>query len=450
MAREINLVPDIKNEMIKALKLRNLIFFLSLIVAIASVSITAITAIIMGGQQIAIDGKKGTIDNLSSKLNSYKDLKDFLTIRDQLSDINNLTDNKKVLSRTFNILSALIPTGSDTITISELNVDLAAAEPTFSFDAQANAGQEPFIDYNVLDAFKKSMDFMRYDYGSYVDNNGEKIPAYCMIESAIDGSYFNDPDRGRYAYWTINAEGCEPNKTASGEELNNESGVLLPSSDNRIAGYETEDYETQRVVRVWRTPQFNEWYSGNNNSKITLDGQISDVAHFESECISYNGYENQNVSPTQDETILAKTGGVTWVASNSTCRLTTGEDSGISIYDSSNGRGEDGELVLRFSSTITFDPKVFDFNNSHMIAIAPSSRRNVTDSYVQIQAMFGERAADCDPGDATCSNTQNSGQNSNNSGSNTNTNNSSNSGNNTNSDTNNSNDSNSSERNRNG
>ena len=31
MAREINLVPDIKNDMIKALKLRNLIFFISIV-----------------------------------------------------------------------------------------------------------------------------------------------------------------------------------------------------------------------------------------------------------------------------------------------------------------------------------------------------------------------------------------------------------------------------------
>ena len=161
MAREINLVPDIKNEMIKALKLRNLIFFISLIVAIISISATAITAIIAGGQQLAIDSKKGTINNLSSKLNSYADLKDFLTIRDQISDINDLTGNKKVLSRTFNILSALLPTGPDTIKISELNVDLTTEAPTFTFDAQANAGAEPFIDYNVLDAFKKSMKFMR-------------------------------------------------------------------------------------------------------------------------------------------------------------------------------------------------------------------------------------------------------------------------------------------------
>ena len=406
MAREINLVPDIKNDMIKALKLRNLIFFLSIIVAAISIGATAITALIAGGQQLAIDSKKGTIDTLSTKLNSYSDLKDFLTIRDQLGDINELTSNKKVLSRTFNILSALIPTGADTIKISELNVDLSADAPTFSFDAQANAGQDPFIDYNVLDAFKKSMKYMRYDYGKYVDKNGDEIPAYCMIESGSDGSIFNDANRGTYAFWTIKAEGCAPaasDTTTQDDESDNASTTTTdPTKD-----YSLESYEGQDVVRIWRTPQFSEWYDeSESKTKITLDGQISNVAHFESNCITYNGYESTGYTPTSDETVLVKDNGVTWVSQNTTCLLVPEEESGISIYDSSNGRGEDGELVLRFSATVIFAPEVFDFNNTHMLALAPSGRRNVTDSYVQIQAMFSERAADCAPGDATCANAQ--------------------------------------------
>ena len=107
MAREINLVPDIKDEMIKTLKLRNFIFFLCIVVAAASVGITTIFGLIMAGQQVAINHKKDTINNLSAKINSYSDLNDFLTMKDQLGNISTLTDNKQVLSRTFNILSAL-------------------------------------------------------------------------------------------------------------------------------------------------------------------------------------------------------------------------------------------------------------------------------------------------------------------------------------------------------
>ena len=376
MAREINLVPDIKGEMIKALKLRNFIFFLCIVVAAASVGITAIFGLIMGGQQLALDSKKTTLDNLSAKLNSYSDLGDFLTIKDQLGDISAITNNKKVLSRTFNILSALLPTGADTITVSELNVNLSTDQPTFSFDAQANAGKEPFIDYNVLDSFKKSMKYMRYDYGNYVDKNGAAIPAYCIIESGQDGATFSDAAKGLYALWTIDAEGCNP------------------SENTTVSSYNTEDYDGQQVVRIWRTPQYDDWYKQTQvegQPYMSLDGQISGVEHFESSCITYTGNASKNSAKPE------------WISSNESCLLVPGGDDGIRISDSSNGRGAGDELVLRFSAVISLSPEVYSFTNSHMLAIAPTGRRNVTDSYVQIQAMFGERARDCADGDTACS-----------------------------------------------
>lgn len=403
MAREINLVPDVKGEMIKALKMRNFIFFLSIVVAAASVGVTLLVGLFMGGQQLALTSKQTTINNLSDKLNSYSDLDDFLTIKDQLGNIATLTNNKKVLSRTFNILSTLIPTGADTITISALSVNLSGEAPTFTFDAQANAGKEPFIDYNVLDAFKKSMKYMRYDYGNYVDKDGNTIPAYCMIENADDGSMFNDSSRGLYAYWTIHAEGCDPSKKATITNDDTESSESTKSSESQkstTTNYEEEEYNGQQVVRIWRTPQFSDWYKTNPTEKepyMSLDGTISNVPHFASACITYQGDNSQDSANPK------------WTETNESCLLVpgsqdeTGESTGIRITDSSNGRGGNEELVLRFSASIAFNPAVYNFNNHHMMAIPPSGRRNVTDSYVQVQAMFGERAKDCAADDTSCS-----------------------------------------------
>lgn len=378
MAREINLVPDIKGEMIKTLKMRNFIFFLCIIVSAVSIAATVLIGLIAGGQGAAIDGKKKTIDNLSAKLNSYSDLNDFLTIKDQLGNISQLTSNKKVLSRTFNILSALLPAGVDTITISELGVNLAGEQPTFTFDAQANANKEPFIDYNVLDAFKKSMQYMRFDYGKYVDALGNNIPAYCMIETGTDGATLTDQSRGIYAFWTIDAKGCNPSK----------------DSEQKI-DYSTEEYEGQTVVRVWRTPQFSDWYKENPQNgqpSMTLSGEISNVPHFASSCIKYTGDASQDSKSPK------------WTETNDSCLLVPNGTNGINISDSSNGRDGSGELVLRFSATIALSPEAYRFNNAHLLAIPPSGRRNVTDSYVQVQAMFGERATDCAENDTSCSN----------------------------------------------
>ncbi|MDO4611889.1 MAG: hypothetical protein Q4B29_00270 [Candidatus Saccharibacteria bacterium] len=412
MALEINLVPDIKNEMIKALKLRNLIFFICIVVASASVVVSIIFAVIAGGQQAVVDGKKGTIDLLSSKIESYGELSDFLTIKDQLSNISAISDRKQLLSRIFGVLSALLPSGPDTITISELNVNFEEEEPTISFDAQANAGSDPFIDYNVLDSFKKSMQYMRYDYGNYIDRYGKTIPAYCMIETGSDGATFYDQQKGYYAFWLINGEGCNPSaieevveeeveeveensEGAEGPDTEGptESESESPVVENIVAGYPVENYNGETVVRIWRTPQYNEWYQTGN---MSLDGSISDIPHFDSSCITYSGTEAEN-------------GEIHWASTNNSCLLVPDGTDGIAISDSSNGRGNSSELVLRFSATITLNSEVFSFNNKHLIAIAPSGRYNVTDSYVQIQNMFAERASDCADGDTACESTINTG-----------------------------------------
>lgn len=380
--REINLVPDIKNEMIKTLKLRNFIFFLCIVVASASIGVTFMFGAIVGGQSIAIENKTNTIEKLSKTLSSYSELSEFLTIKDQVGNIDTLSNNKKVLSRTFDVLTAIIPTGADTIQISELTVNLSGETPTYDFDAQANAGTSPFIDYRVLDAFQKSMQYLTFDYGDYVDKEGNTIPAYCVIESGEDGATFRNDNGDYYGLWTIYADGCDPGATTD------EDGNVIGSS----SGYELEEYDGQQVVRIWRTPQFQDWYHAedvDNQPMMTENGQITNVAHFESSCINYKVELRDKVPVKLDD-------------SDNSCLLVPDGTEGIKVTESSNGRGSSDELVLRFSAQITLNPDIYSFNNHHFIAIPPSTRRNVTDSYVQIQSIFGERAADCATDDTTC------------------------------------------------
>ena len=436
--REINLVPDIKYEIIKTLKLRNFIFFLCIVVSIASISTAAIFGSIMGGQQLALGSKKDTIKNLSDKIDSFTDLSEYLTIRDQISDINTLSSNKKVFSRTFDILSALIPTGPDTITVSSLDVNLGDDTPTLTFEAHADAGTDPYIDYNVLDAFKKSMAYMRYDYGRYVDREGNEIPSYCITENGTDGAILTDPEKGIYAYWDITAEGCnttteetETNSSSNKNDKNSNRIIITPTDDEEntdkentdeedqaeelteVSGYTLEDYNGYKYVRIWRTPQFSDWYKNNpkdGEPYMSLDGEIRNVAHFASKCITYTGtlpdatYTLENEDKNGDKTVTVKSTTPTWTSTNNKCKLISTEESseGISIEESSNGRDENGQLVLRFAATIYIAPEAYKFDYYHLLAIAPSGHHNVTDSYVQIQNMFGKRATDCAADDVSC------------------------------------------------
>ena len=434
MAKEINLVPDVKNEFIKTLKFRNLVFFICIVVAAGSLIVILIFLSIAGGQDGFIAAKKTTIDALEQKINEYSDLNDFLTIRDQLGNIASITENKTMVSRTFNILAALVPRGKDHVDISELTVNLSEGAPTFSFEAQADAAKKEDggtdIDYTVLDSFKKSMPYLRYDYGEYVDKYDNPIPAYCIIESDSEGAILRDTTvtkgqiKGYYAYWLIDGEGCNPAAEEDEDEEENSEETLETTSETtgettvatpeevaketpeeaikRIhdkTGYDVEEYEGQYVVKIWRTPQFDDWYKenpGNDEPYIGLDGSIHNIPHFNSSCITYSGTENEK----NDE--------ITWTAENASCRLVPNDDEdspGISISDSSNGRDSEENLVLRFSATITFAPEAFNFNNHHLIALSPNGRYNVTDSYSQIQSMFTERASDCEKDDTICINT---------------------------------------------
>lgn len=385
---EINLVPDVKTKMLKTLKQRNLIFFICIIVIAVSIGAIAITGGVVGGQQIAINSKEDQINSMSKKLKEYDSLDEFLTIQDQLSKISDIIAGKKVLSRVFNILDAFRPQ-SDTVTISDLNIDLETA--TLSFEAQADAVVAPLIDYRVLEAYKKGMSLTKYDYGRYVDAEGNEIPTRCIKETDDNGEILTE-NGSVYAIWTKSVNGCDPAAEDEEDVINEEDEEFLDEEDEDSDGeVEITEEETEPLeVRIWRTPQFNSWYK---DGYMDTSGEITDIPHFVSECIVYSGIED-------DDTVK-------WTAENNCMMLT--EDP--NIRDSSNGRDMSGNLVLRFSATIQIDPTVFAFGSKHVMAIGPTGQ-NVTDSYRQVEGLFAKRAEDCSPQDTTCltTSTNNSGE----------------------------------------
>lgn len=377
---EINLIPDIKAEVVKAQRIRNLILFVCIIVVAAVVGVVLILFGIKAGQDISMAGQNGRLEQLSEKVKSYEELSELLTLQGQLNKIDEIGQKKKVFSRVFSIIGTLLPTNADSIKISELTVNLG--ENTFAIKGQADAGEEPLIDYRVLEAFKKSMSVMKIDYGRFVDKNGKEIPTRCIVETDEDGNMLK---RGNsiYVLWTKSKKGCDPSRDDEYENTYDED------DEEEGAGEEIESLEVDDMEEIYRTPKFDEWY---NNGHMTANGDISGVPHFDSKCIKYKGVSEGKSS-------------LKWTEVENTCELTKG-DRIIIDDDSSNARDEDGKLVLKFNATIYLDEKVLSFQNKHMMAIAPSGRRNMTDSYLQIEGMFAKEATDCDPEDSACLNNQ--------------------------------------------
>ena len=450
---EVNLVPDVKLEMIRLQKIRNLVFFVCIVVSIVSVSTLVVLGGIKGTQDLLISGQESHIKNLSDKITNYKELPDFLTIQDQLKKLSEINKNRPVLSRVFPILKNLFPTGADTITMSELNVNLETA--TLNFDAQANAGEEPKIDYRVLESFKKSVNMMKYDFGRFVTASGDQIPTRCIQETDDKGNLLSE-NGNVYVIWKRGKVDCDPgrndhvNKTEENNTIGNkktDSSIDNTNLNNGSLGQvnDQEKKEEKKTVtkietiipdeKIWRTPQFDTWSKGTevktsedgvaddlassresntqteNGTEIEtvtiknvknsiykpvmdLKGKVTGVPHFESECIKYSGTKvNENNAET-----------IKWSAENS-CKMVP---EGIQITDSSNGRDANNNLVLRFSAALSIDPVIFAYNNKHIMTIGPTGQ-NVTDSYQQIKGMFAAPANDCKADDAECS-TQNTKQ----------------------------------------
>lgn len=412
---EINLVPEVKMQMIRAQKLRNLVLYICIMVSVISVGAVLVLFGIKSGQDIAMAGQDKRLELMSEKLTGYDELSDLVTIQTQLSRLDSIAKNKTVLSRVFGALGVMLSQGEDFVKLSELRVDLDGY--TLRMEGQTDARVAPLIDYRVLEAFKKSAALTKYDYGRYVDANDKEIPTWCINESDENGNAYRTGEN-YYAWWDLTAEGCAalplgatvPEKsniqffynsktevetaeqvlayedlTSAGitVKVDEEGNTTLSDPEIEIRDVEGETKYVRSVVtrvKIWRTPQFTAWHNG---GLMELDGAISGIEHFNSECIQYSGTMNGSTAK--------------WTSTNE-CYLVPG---GLTVTDSSNGRDESDNLVLKFTATMRIEETFFTFRNKHMIAIGPMGQ-NVTDSYVQIGNMFTQEARECSENDTEC------------------------------------------------
>ena len=149
---EINLVPDVKQELLKAQSVRSTVITVSFLVGIASVAIIALLSIYV----FAVQGIRGSINDTAiksegDKLASVQDLTKTLTIQNQLSKISALNSNKMIDSRIFDVLGAVIPPSPNNIQVSSLTLDSDTG--IITIEAQAPSGN-----YDTVETFKKTVE----------------------------------------------------------------------------------------------------------------------------------------------------------------------------------------------------------------------------------------------------------------------------------------------------
>lgn len=154
---EINLVPDVKQELIKAQRVRASVISVAVLAGIVATAIVVLLAVWVFGVQTArsviLDN---TIQSESETLASVEDVNNTLTIQNQLSKLSEMHDSKTISSRIFDILTTINPSAPNNVSITNLSLDMLTS--TITIEGQAANG------YPALEVFKKTISATTFRY----------------------------------------------------------------------------------------------------------------------------------------------------------------------------------------------------------------------------------------------------------------------------------------------
>jgi len=190
---EINLVPDVKQELIRAQRVRASVISISIVIGIGAVGVV----VLLGLWVFAVQTARGlisdnTIKNESQKLANVPDISNTLTIQNQLSKLPAQHDEKHIDSRLFDILTTINPADPNNIAITSLGLD--STTNMITIEAQAENG------YPALEVFKKTINATTFQYSK--DGQTQSV-ALASDMSDSDRSYGEDATGKKVLRFTL-------------------------------------------------------------------------------------------------------------------------------------------------------------------------------------------------------------------------------------------------------
>ncbi len=205
---EVNLVPDIKQDLIKAKHIRNLVVSGAIIVGLVSVGLVILLAVYLYGiQALRSTLADSAITDKSAKLKEVPDLANMLTVQSQLSNINKLHDEKNIDSRLFEILTIINPGKPNQVKFSLVRVD--SENHLIHIDGQATNG------FVAADVLKKTIQGTSFSYVS--DGKTKKEPLTDNI-ALSNLSYGEDASGAKVLRFSIDFEYSDNLFARSSEE----------------------------------------------------------------------------------------------------------------------------------------------------------------------------------------------------------------------------------------
>lgn len=120
---QLNLLPDLKKEFIKAQKTKALVITVSIFVTLGALGLSALLFVYVTFiQQFQSNLATDDITKKEQQLKGITDIDKYLTVQNQLASLPDLHNQKGMYSRLFDFLSAMNPSAPNNVTLSDLRL----------------------------------------------------------------------------------------------------------------------------------------------------------------------------------------------------------------------------------------------------------------------------------------------------------------------------------------
>ena len=222
---EINLVPDVKQELIHAQRVRLSVISLSITISLIAAAVVVVLGLFYGVEAVRGHLLDSSITDNSKKLAQVDDIDKTLTIQNQLTKIPEIHDSSHVNSRIF---AALVPLSAQNTAnkIQYTNVTVDTADSTVTVQAQT-------AQYSGLDIFKKTLEATKFTYTADGDSTTQSEPLASDI-NVTSQTLGQSADNGRVVVFTLTF--TYPSELLSPTSKN--AQIKTPSATNATDSYE--------------------------------------------------------------------------------------------------------------------------------------------------------------------------------------------------------------------
>ena len=140
---ELNLLPDVKLDYIKAQRSHRLVTSVALLVTAVTIIILALLLSVDGLQKKHLHDLNNDITSESSKLQGQPQINQILTVQNQLQSLTTLHNGKPAASRLFNYLNETTPVP---VSINNFSIDFTQQTMTITGAADALSSVNQYVD----------------------------------------------------------------------------------------------------------------------------------------------------------------------------------------------------------------------------------------------------------------------------------------------------------------